>query len=196
MCLLVAGDKDKQGVAVKTEHMRRLERLQQDARWQEAIRLTKKLIAENPEDHWLVTRQSSHYYEIQNYRMALRLAEKALKQAPYCPLVLWDYAGALRMLDRPVEARAVYRRLLRRGVDRIANGPCGEGKRSAEVLLNDCRHGMAMCYWSEGRLGMAERYFRAHLVYRKPGLPSLYWARDVKRWIRELGAEPAESGAT
>ena len=168
------------------EQLRQLESLQQDEQWREAIQLTRELIAESHENHWLLTRQSLNYHGAGRNRMALRFSEKALKLAPHCPLVLWDYACVLRMLGRQTEVRAVYRRLLSRGVDRIANGTCGEGKRWAESLLLDCRYGIAMCYWDEDKLGMAERYFRAHLELRRPGLPSLYSLRDVGRRIREV----------
>ena len=46
---------------------------------------------------------------------------------PNCPLALWDYAGALEMLDQTEEALSMYRRLVRRGVSAIAHGTCGEG---------------------------------------------------------------------
>jgi hypothetical protein len=43
------------------------------------------------------------------------------------PLVLWGVAGSLDMLGRTSESVRVYRRLIRRGVDSVAHGDCGEG---------------------------------------------------------------------
>ena len=44
------------------------------------------------------------YYEQRRYALALRYAEKAFAEFPSCPLVLWDYAGALQALGRHHEA--------------------------------------------------------------------------------------------
>ena len=68
------------------------------------------------------------YYEQRRYALALKYAEKAFAEVPSCPLVLWDYAGALQMLGRHNEALDLYARIVTRGVDRIANGECGEGR--------------------------------------------------------------------
>ena len=63
----------------------------------EPLALRQRLKAE-PHHHWLLTRLSSEYYEKRQYALALKYAEKAFTEVPSCPLVLWDYAGALQML--------------------------------------------------------------------------------------------------
>jgi len=80
------------------------------------------------DDHWLLTRLGLTYYEEHNYKKALFYETQALRLAPKCPLVLWDYAGTLEMLGRDKEAIAIYRKLVKRGVDKIAYGECGEGR--------------------------------------------------------------------
>jgi tetratricopeptide (TPR) repeat protein len=72
------------------------------------------------------------YYEQRRYALALKYAEKAFAEVPSCPLVLWDYAGALQMLGRHNEALDLYARVVTRGVDRIANGECGEEEHGPE----------------------------------------------------------------
>ena len=69
----------------------------------ERLRLRERLRAE-PRHHWLLTRLSSEYYEQRKYALALKYAEKAFAEVPSCPLVMWDYAGALQMLGRHNEA--------------------------------------------------------------------------------------------
>src|SRR5574339_804672 len=86
-----------------------------------------------PRHHWLLTRLSSVYYERRRYALALRYAEKAFDEAPACPLVLWDYAGALQMLGRHHEALDLYARIVTRGVNRIASGECGERSEERRV---------------------------------------------------------------
>ena len=65
----------------------------------DALTLRRRLKAE-PRHHWLLTRLSSVYDEQRRYALALQYAEKAFVEAPSCPLVLWDYAGALQVLVR------------------------------------------------------------------------------------------------
>ena len=90
-----------------------------------------KLLEEEPDSHWVLSRLSNTYYEERNYEKALEYVVQALELAPHCPLVLWDYAGTLDMLEYDEEAVQVYRKLIRRGDNRIAYGECGEGIRKA-----------------------------------------------------------------
>ena len=48
----------------------------------------------------------------------------AFAQVPSCPLVLWDYAGALQMIGRHIEALDLYARIVTLGVDGIASEEC------------------------------------------------------------------------
>src|SRR5512146_1689372 len=96
--------------------------------WEKARSLIRSRLKRFPDDHWLITRLGLTYYEQKQYKRALRYSEKALSLAPHCPLVLWDYAGSLDMLQRSEEAIAVYKRIVQRGVNQIAYGKCGEGK--------------------------------------------------------------------
>ena len=105
----------------------------------EQIMLRQQLKAE-PHHHWILTRLSSVYYEQRRYALALKYAEKAFAEVPSCALVLWDYAGALQMLGRHNEALDLYARVVTRGVDRIANGECGEGRAWARGLISDSHY--------------------------------------------------------
>jgi tetratricopeptide (TPR) repeat protein len=91
--------------------------------WPRARVLIRSALKRDPDSHWLLTRLGLTYYEQRQYKRAIQYSEKALALAPHCPLVLWDYAGCLEMLDRTQEALAIYRRLLRRGINRLAHLP-------------------------------------------------------------------------
>ncbi len=101
--------------------------------WEAARSLIRTRLATEPDSHWLLTRLGLTYYEQRRYRQALRYEGQALRLAPRCPLVLWDYAGTLDMLGRTSEALRIYRRLIRRGVERLAFGECGEGRAWARL---------------------------------------------------------------
>lgn len=106
-----------------------IEKALDDDDWVGARHLIEAALEGQPDDHWLLTRLGLTYYEQRHYEQALAYSSRALALAPECPLVLWDYAGALEMLDRPEEALQIYQRLVDRGVDSIAYGECGEGRR-------------------------------------------------------------------
>jgi len=84
-----------------------------------------------PEHHWLLTRISLTYSEQRRYAEALKYAERAFASAPACPLVLWDYAGALQMLARHSKALELYARIVTRDISDLASGECGEGRQES-----------------------------------------------------------------
>jgi len=50
------------------------------------------------------------------------------------------YAGSLQALERHEEAIRIYRRIIAKGIDRVAYGECGEGKAWARGLIADCHY--------------------------------------------------------
>jgi len=154
--------------------------------WNRAIELNSRLLKNEPDNHWLITRLSSSYYEARQYRKALFLAKKALSIDPYCPLALWDYATSLDMLERESEAILIWKKLLKRGAERVAYGDCGEGIRWAESLMNDCRYRIGRSYVRMGKISTGKKYYKMHLNHRKAGLPSLYSRREVEAQLRKL----------
>ena len=135
---------------------------------------------EQPSSHWLLTRLSLTYYEERKYALALRHVQRAAELAPRCPLVLWDWAGTLQMLGRHEDALRVYKRLVARGVEEIAEGPCGEGRAWARGLVADAYYRMSQCYEAEGRTRAAENALVQHLDMRGPGCRSIYPLEEVK----------------
>jgi tetratricopeptide (TPR) repeat protein len=142
--------------------------------WLGARRLIRSELSGKPNDHWLLTRLSLTYYERREYDHALKFSGEALKVAPHCPLAIWDHAGTFEMLDRTERAVTLYRRLIRRGVHRIAVGRCGEGVSWARGLVADCWYRLAHCYGVLGKRGNAVQAYRRHLALRGPGCRSIY----------------------
>jgi tetratricopeptide (TPR) repeat protein len=158
--------------------------------WEGARYLILQELDTMPEDsHWLLTRLSLTYYEQQEYQRALQLSEQAFALAPECPLVLWDYAGTLTMLDRPQEALILYQRIIERGIDSIANGPCGEGRARARGLYADSLYRMSHCYNVLGDKAKAIEMLALHLQKRGPGCHSIYSLRSVRREWKTLVTE-------
>lgn len=177
-----------------------IEDLLGEERWADARKRIRHDLRSNPDDHWLCTRLGLTYYEERRYRLALRYSERALRLAPACPLVLWEHAGTLQMLDRHREALSIYSRLVGRGAERIARDECGEGLAWARGLVADCHYRMADSYAALGRHRESERELVAHLDMRGPGCRSIYPLNELNSVIRHRaarrGRKPARRGGT
>ncbi len=154
--------------------------------WVSARKLIMEKLRHAPNDHWLLNRLSLTYYEQREYSKALGFSDHALWAARFCPLVLWNHAGILQMLGRTNEAIAIYQRLIRRGVNRIAFGACGEGVALARGMVADSHYRLAGCYLTLRRPGQAARAYKRHLEMRGPGCRSIYSLRVVRRELSRL----------
>jgi len=168
-------------VKKSSEQTQIINRLSKEEKWAEARAYILEWLKDEPDSHWLITKLSGTYYEERNYEKALEYVEQALRVAPRCPLVLWDYATTLDMLERNKDALRVYKSLIRRGVDRIAHGECDVGIRWARSLVNDCRYRLGRIYASMGNFHLASKYMEAHIANRSRNCPSIYNVRDVKK---------------
>ena len=162
--------------------------------WPKARILIRSALKQDPDNHWLLTRLSLTYYEQHQYKRALLYVKKAMVLSPKCPLVLWDYAGCLHMLDRYEEAIDIYKQITSLGVDRIATGDCGEGKAWARGIVADSHYRTAKCHRERGDTKSAANAYRRHLALRGPGCRSIYQVSDVRNELealnKEQGAQP------
>ena len=165
-----------------------IERALESENWPQTRALIRNVLKREPDNHWLLTRLGSTYYEQKQYKRALHYTLKAFALAPQCPLVLWDYAGCLEMLNQSKEAMAIYRRLIRRDVHRLANGDCGEGVAWARGLVADCHYRMAHCYRDQGNKKQARVSYQQHLALRGSGCRSIYRNNEVKKELQQLNA--------
>jgi predicted Zn-dependent protease len=62
-----------------------IEHLIDKERWDDARAMLREALSKEPENHWLLTRQSLTYYEQRRYREALKYAERAFAYVPPCP---------------------------------------------------------------------------------------------------------------
>jgi len=150
-----------------------IEALIEKDRWSEARALLRQALKREPRHHWLLTRMSLTYYEQRLYRDALKYSERAFAEAPECPLVLWDYAGALQMLERHSEALDLYARLVTRGVDAIAADPCGEGRARARGIVSDSHYRASLSLKAVGNDEASLSAFEHCLDLRGPAGPRL-----------------------
>ena len=100
--------------------------------------------------------------------------------------VLWDYAGALEMLQRNKLALRTYQRLIGRGIDSTALDECGEGIGWARSLIADSHYRAAHCCRKIGRIEVARNHFENHLALGGPGCRSIYNLNKVRSEIAKL----------
>lgn len=155
-------------------------------KWAKARGLIERALQVEPNSHWLMTRLALTYYEQFDYARALEYSKKALLLEPDCPLVQWDYAGALEMLDRPQEAIKMFDGILRRDVDSLANDACGEGRRRARGLRADALYRVAKCHETLGNRKKAAAFVKQSLSERGPGCESIYPISEVRRFQGRL----------
>ncbi len=154
--------------------------------WRGARKLIESRLTVDPDNHWLLTRLSLTFYEERNYKHALNVSKRALALAPYCPLVHWDYGGALDMLGRHSEAVSVFQRLIKREVDGIAHGECGEGIGWARGIIADCHYRASECYRKMNQRVRSLQELEKHLDMRGPGCYSIYPLEEVQEQFSHL----------
>lgn len=162
-----------------------IERLIAREDWIRARETIREELRLKPESHWLLSRLALTYYEQRRYAKALELESRALQLAPKCPLALWGFAGAKEMLGDSRGALVIYGRLIRRGVARLARGPCGEGVRWARGLVADCYYRIGRIREVQGDAHGAKAAYRRHLDLRRAA-SSIYDAADVRVRVRGL----------
>ncbi len=147
--------------------------------WSFARRILLEKLKKEPNDHWLLSRLGSVYYEQRKYRKALEYSKKALALAPDCPLVLWDLAGPLFATGKVRAAWQIYRGLLNKGPEKIAKGPCGEGLSWANSLMVDCIFSIGLCLQRMGKTDQAALFFGKFLELRAMWDGGIYGFEDA-----------------
>ena len=174
---------------MREEEYKQIARLMREEKYQAARRLLLKELEKDPHDPYILAELSGTFYEQHQYRKARDYAMQAHSLAPWDPLYRWYYAAALSMLGQTQEAIALYKSILKMGVNRVGFVATTEGIRWAKSLLNDCRYSIALCYKDMGNLSLARRYLRNHLNKRARGIPSLHKRKDVERRLQQLEKE-------
>jgi tetratricopeptide (TPR) repeat protein len=154
--------------------------------WEKARSLIRERLKKSPGNHWLITRLGLTYYEQRQYKRSLNYSKKAIKIAPNCPLVLWDYAGSLDMLNYKKEAISIYKRIISKGLNQIAYGKCGEGKAWARGLIADCHYRLACCYKDIGCFKKSLEEYKYHFALRGPGCHSVYNIKEIRKEVLKL----------
>ncbi len=154
--------------------------------WRAARNILLSLVKKGEKGFWIYTSISACTYAMRDYKNALKYSKIAYKINPKSPLVLWDYAGLLIMLNKETDAIKFYKRILSKTPEETGKVQTTAGIRWAKSLLNDCRFKMGLSYFRIYNDKLAKKYFSEHLKNRKSGLPSLFSKNDVKYYLKRL----------
>jgi tetratricopeptide (TPR) repeat protein len=154
--------------------------------YKSAIRLLKYELKKDPDNHWLLTKLSSAYYESFNYNKAKLISEQALKIMPDCPLVIWDYAGPLFMLGENAAAAKAYKKIIKLSKGDIVIGECWETISWTKAIVNDSIFGLGCVAEITGKKGLAKKYFTEYYNNRLQKVSSIYPIDMVRKKLKKL----------
>jgi hypothetical protein len=90
------------------------------------------------------------------------------------------------VLGRLPEAIEIYQKLIRRGVESMAYGDCGEGLAWARGLICDCHYRLAHCHKHQNKNREAIRAFKKALSLRGHGCRSIYPIKEMRSELKAL----------
>lgn len=167
--------------------------------WQAAKKLIRAALRKDDANHWLWVHLGLAYLELGSYKVAQVCIDKACERCQFCPLVHWYSACVLEAQGNRWNAMAKWKRLLKRRLDVVAYGKCGEGMNHAKGLFNDCRFRIALVYRDlsltepnqsikqcKVYMRSAIRWMRLHLQNRAPGVPSLYTIEEGRARLNDM----------
>ena len=164
---------------------RRIEALLEQEKWDEARKLINKALADDPENHWLLTQLGVTYYEKRDYAESIRRFLSSLDIVSNCPLTLWNLAGALDAIGKPEAAVPIYAWLIRTNKS-ADDDPCWESKDWADALKTDCVYRLGLCFEHMNRRDSSEHCFRQYVNLLLAGMNGTYSMEDVARHIRDI----------
>jgi len=143
-------------------------------------------IEEFTDDHWLYAQLSICFYELFDYKTALKHSQKAIELSPECPLAL-NYHAIILFANEKVEiAEKIWQQILTKDIKELANCRCGEGLRFAKSLKNDIRFRLGDVYVELNNKEKALKYYKEHLQNRKRGQFSNFTRKEVETEIIKL----------
>ncbi len=162
-----------------------INKLIEEARWEEARGLIDDELKEDPRNHWLITQRGVTLYEQFRYEDSLRCFLASLEIVPDCPLTLWNFAGALDQFGKHREAMRVFTWLLA-STKSSEDDPCWEGEEWSNALKADCVYRLGVCYRHLGKVRKAEECFRQYLSLLSTGIDGIYSLDDVRQEMHRL----------
>ena len=150
------------------------------------IALEEVMRLEGKENFWLYSRLSSCYYELRDYKKALEFAEKAFALKPESPLVLWDYASVLIMLNREEEAIQLLKRIQFMQDDLTIYGFSHPEIDWMKSLKNDANFLIGKAYYTICQDKDSKQHLERYLSNIKKGINTIYSSELALEYLHRL----------
>jgi tetratricopeptide (TPR) repeat protein len=177
---------NEQSSILKKKNQQIFNQLWDEDRWTELREFLIKWLNEEPDNHWILLHIAEANYQEKHFEQALEYAEKAYRFAPRCPLAMWEYAETLDRVGRHEEAAMVYKKIIRKGINRVAYGECGEGIRWARQIINDSHYVLGVIYAGKGEFALAKKYVKKYISNRYCKYESRFYLREAKKDLAQI----------
>ena len=144
---------------------KRIVRLYNDYKIDKAKKLILKNIERYENSHFFLTILASSYRIEGDLENAFKYIVLAFSIKDSCPTVLWHLADIYNARGEVLNARVVWRHLLKKNKLKLLNDPCSESEAILNQLLNDVRYELYESYLQTNRK-VALRYFRLYKKYK------------------------------
>lgn len=192
---VAALDAEESTAMSRSGSSKRIGRLLQQGRWAAARAALEKERINDPSNHWLLTQLGVTYYEQRKYKEALKFFRKSLTIMPDCPLTLWNLAGGLDAMGKPLQAMAIYTSLLK-STTSPGDDPCWESNEWADSLKVDCVFRLGVCFEHLENVEKAEHCYQQYLQLALVGVEGTYSVEAVTARIRGLHMAVANGAET
>lgn len=155
-------------------------------KWKSCEKILNKILKKEPESFWAWTSLSSVVYEQRRYSEAECYSEKAYEINKESPLVWWDYASVLYMLDKEKKAIKFWKKIIALDAEELGCIRTSQGKDWAMSIINDSHYRLGKAYFYQGKYLKSKKYLNIYIAQLEQGVSSLYKKKKVKKLLREL----------
>jgi len=167
-----------------------LHKYQGAEKWALAEKVCERALKKEPDSHWWYIHYGLTLIELGKHKAAHKALDKADKIKQHCPLVQW-YMGVLQYEKKNwAAALDIFQNLHNRCTRKLNSDDyidfCWESEKRTEELDNDCRGRIGFCLLHLGNKRKSAWWLKQHLLNRKKGRFSIYSARTVQSYIRDM----------
>lgn len=161
--------------------------------WAKAEKECRKALKKEPESHWWLIHLALALVEQGKLKQALNALWKAHDIQPHCPLVQWYLGVVYYEYKQWASALHTFQHLHNRCIKKLNSDDviddCWESIKRTEEIDNDCRGRIGFCHLHLDHKKKAVWWLKQHLQNRKKGRFSIYDAKVVRQYIKDLESE-------